>query len=155
MSTNAALGVTVALLIASGTAGCGAAGRRGLSNADAARLRADIAAARTAAARHEAPRAASSLLALRRQVSRLASQHKLTAAQAQALETGAEQAQARVALDVKPALAPAPTTPTTTARGGTRTDGGPRSTRQGQGTREAQRPGQAWGWPRWLSRRRA
>lgn len=117
-STNAALGVTVAFLIAGGMAGCGAAAHSGLSSADAAQLRADIAAARTAAARHEAPQAASSLVALRRQVSRLAAQHKLTTAQAQALETGAEQAQARVALDVKPAPAPAPAspaTPTTTA----------------------------------------
>lgn len=115
MSTNAALGVTVAFLIAGGMAGCGAAAHSDLSSADAARLRADIAAARTAAARHEAPQAASSLVALRRQVSRLAAQHKLTTAQAQGLETGAEQAQARVALDVKPAPAPAPATPTTTA----------------------------------------
>jgi hypothetical protein len=119
VSTNAALGVTVAFLIAGGMAGCGAAAHSGLSSADAARLRADIAAARTAAARHEGPQAASSLVALRRQVSRLAAQHKLTTAQAQALETGAEQAQARVALDVKPAPAaqapPAPATPTTTA----------------------------------------
>jgi hypothetical protein len=115
VSTNAALGVTVALLIASGTPGCGAAGHGGLSGADAARLRADIAAARTAAARHEAPQAASSLVALRRQVSRLAAQHKLTTAQAQALETGAEQAQARVVLDVKPPPAAAPAAPTTTS----------------------------------------
>ena len=108
VSTNAALGVTVAFLIAAGMAGCGAAAHSGLSSADAARLRADIAAARTAAARHQAPQAASSLVALRRQVSRLAAQHKLTTAQAQA----------RVALDVKPAPAPAPAapaTPTTTA----------------------------------------
>jgi hypothetical protein len=115
VSTNAALGLAVAFLIAGGMAGCGAAAHSGLSSADAARLRADIAAARTAAAGHEAPQAASSLVALRRQVSGLAAQHKLTTAQAQALETGAEQAQARVALDVKPALAPAPATPTTTA----------------------------------------
>jgi hypothetical protein len=114
VSTNAALGLAVALLIAGGMAGCGAVGHSDLSSADAARLRADIAAARTAAARHEAPQAASSLVALRRQVSRLAAQHKLTTAQAQALETGAEQAQARVALDVKPAPAPAPATPSTT-----------------------------------------
>jgi hypothetical protein len=105
------LGMTIALLMAIGSAGCGSSGHNGLSSADAARLRADIAAARTAAARHEAPQVASSLVALRQQVSRLAAQHKLTASQAQALETGAEQAQARVALDVKPA----PATPTTAA----------------------------------------
>ena len=96
-------------------AGCGASSHSGLSSSDAARLRSDIAAARTAAARHEAPQAASSLVALRRQVSRLAAQHKLTASQAQALETGAEQAQARVALDVKQTTVAAPATPTTAA----------------------------------------
>ena len=105
----------VALLMAIGMAGCGASGHNGLSSADAARLRADIAAARTAAARHEAPQAAASLVALRQQLSRLAAQHKLTASQAQALETGAEQAQARVALDVSPAPAAATTPVTTTA----------------------------------------
>jgi hypothetical protein len=115
VSTNAEVGLAAALMIAGGIAGCGGAGHSDLSSADAARLRADIAAARTAAARHEAPQAASSLVALRRQIARLAAEHKLTTAQAQALETGAEQAQARVALDVKPAPVQAPATPTTTA----------------------------------------
>lgn len=115
MSTNAALGVTVALLIATATAGCGAAAHNGLSSADAARLRTDIAAARTAAARHDAPQAASSLVAFRQQVTRLAAAHELSAGQAQVLETGAQQAQARVPLDVKPAPAPTPATPTTAA----------------------------------------
>jgi hypothetical protein len=112
----ARLAVTLlaALLMATGSTGCGARARSGLSSADASRLRADIAAARTAAAHHQAPRAASSLVAFRQQVSRLAAQHKLTTAQAQALETGAQQAQARVALDVKPAPAPPPATVTTT-----------------------------------------
>jgi hypothetical protein len=101
------------LLVATASAGCGATARSGLSSADASRLRADIAAAKTAAARHEAPQAASSLIAFRQQVSRLEAQHKLTTAQAQALETGAEQAQARVALDVRAAPAPPPATVTT------------------------------------------
>jgi hypothetical protein len=109
-----ALGLVAALLVATGSTGCGATVRSGLSSADASRLRADIAAAKTAAARHEAPQAASSLVAFRQQVSRLQAQHKLTTAQAQALETGAQQAQARVALDVKPAPAPPPATVTTT-----------------------------------------
>jgi len=115
VSTHVSLGLTITLLMAIGTAGCGASGHSGLSSADAARLRSDIAAARTAAARHEASQAASSLVALRQQVSRLAAEHKLTNAQAQALTTGAEQAQARVALDVKPAPTPTPATPTTAA----------------------------------------
>jgi hypothetical protein len=113
------LALATALSIAIASAGCGASSHSGLSSADAARLRSDIAAARTAATRHEASQAASSLVGLRQQVSRLAAQHKLTKAQAQALETGAEQAQARVALDVKPAPATpttaAPATPTTAA----------------------------------------
>jgi hypothetical protein len=109
-----ALGLLAALLVATGSTGCGAAARSGLSSADSARLRADIAAARTAAARHQAPQAASSLVAFRQQVSRLEAQHKLTTAQARALETGAQQAQARVALDVKPPPAPPPATVTTT-----------------------------------------
>ncbi|MGZ4284074.1 MAG: hypothetical protein ACXVHB_07855 [Solirubrobacteraceae bacterium] len=53
---------------------------------------------------------------MRQQVSRLAAQHKLTPSQAQALETGAEQAQARIALDVRPAPAAAPTPPAPTAQ---------------------------------------
>jgi hypothetical protein len=110
-TSHALLGLTIALWMALAAAGCGASSHSSLSSSDAARLRADIAAARTAAARHDAQQAASSLVALRKQVSRLAGQHKLTASQAQALETGAEQAQARVALDVKPA----PATPTTAA----------------------------------------
>ena len=109
------LGLAIALWTALAAAGCGASSHSGLSSSDAARLRAEIAAARTAAARYDAPQAASSLVALRNQVSRLAAQHKLTASQAQALETGAEQAQARVALDVKQAPASAPATPTTAA----------------------------------------
>jgi hypothetical protein len=106
----------VTLLLATGSAGCGSSGHRGLSSADASRLRAEIAAARTAVARHEALQAASSLVAFRRQVGRLAVEHKLTSAQAQALQAGAQQAQARVALDVKPApvTTPATTTPATT-----------------------------------------
>jgi hypothetical protein len=115
MSARVALGLVAAVGVAVGSAGCGSSGHNGLSSADAARLRADIAAARTAAARHEAPQAASSLVALRQQVSRLAAQHKLTPSQAQALETGAEQAQARIALDVRPAPTAAPTPATTTA----------------------------------------
>lgn len=103
------------LLLAIGLAGCGSSGHSGLSSADAARLRADIAAARTAAARHEAPQVASSLVAFRQQVGRLAAEHKLTTAQAQALQAGAQQAQARVALDVKPAPAPAPAATSTAA----------------------------------------
>jgi hypothetical protein len=102
------------LLVATALTSCGATARSGLSSADASHLRADIAAARTAAARHEAPQAASSLVAFRQQVSRLEAQHKLTRTQAQALETGAQQAQARVALDVKPAPTPPPATVTTT-----------------------------------------
>ncbi|MGZ4219315.1 MAG: hypothetical protein ACXVH3_08030 [Solirubrobacteraceae bacterium] len=109
MYARVALGLVAAVGVAVGSAGCGSSGHNGLSSADAARLRADIAAARAAAARHEAPQAASSLVALRQQVSRLAAQHKLTPSQAQALETGAEQAQARIALDVRPAPAAAPT----------------------------------------------
>lgn len=109
-----ALGLVAALLVATGSAGCGATARSGLSSADVSRLRADIAAAKTAAARHEAPQAASSLIAFRQRVSRLEAQHKLTTAQAQALETGAQQAQARVALDVRPAPAAPPATVTTT-----------------------------------------
>jgi hypothetical protein len=105
--------LAVTLLLATGSAGCGSSGHSRLSSADAARLRADIAAARTAAGRHEAPQAASSLVAFRQQVGRLAAENKLTTAQAQALQAGAQQAQARVALDVKPA--PAPTPATTTA----------------------------------------
>ena len=115
MSARVALGLVAALGVAIGSAGCGSSGHDGLSSAESARLRADIDAARTAAARHEAPQAASSLLALRQQVSRLASEHKLTTSQAQALEIGAQQAQARVALDVKPAPAAPPATPTTAA----------------------------------------
>ena len=143
MSTNAALGVTVAFLIAGGMAGCGAAAHSGLSSADAARLRADIAAARTAAARHEGPQAASSLVALRRQVSRLAAQHKLTTAQAQALETGAEQAQARVALDAQPAPAApaAPATPTTTAPAAPAPAAGPGPAGKAKGHDKHKRPG--------------
>jgi pyruvate/2-oxoglutarate dehydrogenase complex dihydrolipoamide acyltransferase (E2) component len=110
-----ALGLLAALLVTTGSTSCGATDRSGLSSADASRLRADIAAARKAAARHEAPQAASSLVAFRQQVSRLEAQHKLTTAQAQALETGAQQAQARVALDVRPAPAPPQATVTTTA----------------------------------------
>jgi hypothetical protein len=106
--------VAAALVLAVGSAGCGSSGHSGLGSADAARLRADIAAARTAAAHHQGTQAASSLVALRQQVGRLAAQHKLTSAQAQALETGAEQAQARVALDVKAAPA-APATSSTPA----------------------------------------
>jgi predicted small lipoprotein YifL len=115
MSAKLVSAPVVALVLSMALAGCGSSGHSGLSSADAARLRADIAAARTAAARHEAPQAASSLVAFRRQVTRLAAEHKLSAGEAQALETGAEQAQARVPLDVKPAPAPAPTTPTTAA----------------------------------------
>jgi hypothetical protein len=115
MSARVALGLVAAFGVVIGSTGCGSSGHNGLSSADVARLRADIAAARTAAARHEAPQAASSLVALRQQVSRLEAQHKLTPSQAQALETGAQQAQARVALDVKPAPAPTPATPTTAA----------------------------------------
>jgi hypothetical protein len=112
-----ALGLLATLALAVGSAGCGSSGRGGLTNADSARLRADIAAARTAAANHQGTQAASSLVALRQQVGRLAAQHKLTTAQAQALETGAEQAQARVALDVKaaPAAPAAPATSSTPA----------------------------------------
>ncbi|MGZ4259000.1 MAG: hypothetical protein ACXVS6_24005 [Solirubrobacteraceae bacterium] len=116
MYARVALGLVAAVGVAVGSAGCGSSGHNGLSSADAARLRADIAAARAAAARHEAPQAASSLVALRQQVSRLAAQHKLTPSQAQALETGAEQAQARIALDVRPAPAAAPTPPAPTAQ---------------------------------------
>jgi hypothetical protein len=125
-TSHAPLGLTIALLTALAAAGCGASSHSGLSSSDAARLRSDIAAARTAAARHEAPQAASSLVALRRQVSRLAAQHKLTASQAQALETGAEQAQARVALDVKQATVAAPATPTTAAPATPAPPAGPR-----------------------------
>ena len=143
MSARVALGLVAAVGVAVGSAGCGSSGHNGLSSADAARLRADIAAARTAAARHEAPQAASSLVALRQQVSRLAAQHKLTPSQAQALETGAEQAQARIALDVE-----------TGARcgadpghdhGGTCSRGtaGPGASGQGQGTRQARRAGRS------------
>jgi hypothetical protein len=114
-ASRASLGLTIAILMAIASAGCGASSHSGLSSADAARLRSDIASARTAAARHQASQAASSLVALRQQVSRLADQHKLTPAQARALETGAEQAQARVALDVKQAPTPATPTPTTAA----------------------------------------
>jgi hypothetical protein len=125
MSARVALGLVAALGVAIGFAGCGSSGHNGLATADAARLRADIAAARTAAARHDAPQAASSLVALRQQVSRLAAEHKLTTSQAQALETGAQQAQARVALDVRPAPAPAPATPTTAAPAQPATPAGP------------------------------
>ncbi len=115
MSTNAALGLTVGFLIAIGTTACGSTDHHGLSSADAARLRAELATARTAAARDEAPQAASSLVAFRQQVVRLAARRELTAAQAQALELGAQQAQARVALDVRPAPVTPPATPTTAA----------------------------------------
>jgi hypothetical protein len=98
-----------ALLVGIALTGCGSSGHSGLSSAEAARLHADIAAARTAAARHQGSQAASSLVSLRQQVARLAAEHKLTTAQAQALEIGAEQAQARVALDVRPAPATATT----------------------------------------------
>lgn len=106
-----ALGLLAALLVAISSAGCGSStsGSGGLSSTDAAQLRADVAAARTAASRQEAQQAAAGLVAFRQRVTRLAAEHKLTAAQAQALETGAQQAQARIALDVK-----APPTPTTT-----------------------------------------
>lgn len=109
-----AVGLLAALLMATGSTGCGATARSALTSADASRLRVDIAAARTAAARHQASQAASSLVAFRQQVSRLEAQHKLTTVQAQALETGAQQAQARVALDVKPAPAAPPATVTMT-----------------------------------------
>lgn len=101
--------------MAIGSAGCGSSGATGgLSSADASQLRADIAAAKAAATRHDAQQAAASLVAFRQRVTRLTSEHKLTAGQAQALETGAQQAQARIALDVKPAPAPSPETTTIT-----------------------------------------
>jgi hypothetical protein len=141
MSARVALGLVAALGVAIGSAGCGSSGHNGLSTADASRLRADIAAARTAAARHEAPQAASSLVALRQQVSRLASEHKLTAAQAQALEPGAQQAQARVALDVKPAPARAPATPATAAPAQPATPAGPAPPGKAKGHDKHKGPG--------------
>jgi hypothetical protein len=129
------------LLVATGSTGCGATARSGLSSADASRLRADIAAAKRAAARHEAPQAASSLVAFRQQVSRLEAQHKLTAAQAQTLETGAEQAQARVALDVKPAPTPPPATVTTTTPAPAPTPTPPAPPGKGKGHDDEHGPG--------------
>jgi hypothetical protein len=116
VSAKVALCLAAAWFFAIGMTACGSTGHNGLSSADAARLHADVAAARTAALRHEAPQAASSLVAFRRQVTRLAAEHKLTTAQAQSLDTGAQQAQARVALDVRSTPAPNTTTPTPAAQ---------------------------------------
>jgi hypothetical protein len=113
-SPSVARGVVLAPAIALALAGCGSSSNTGLSHADGARLHADIAAVRAAASRHDAQQAALSLIAFRRQVTRLAAQHKLTSAQSASLLAGAQQAQARVALDVKPAAPAASTAPATT-----------------------------------------
>ncbi|HVS28235.1 MAG TPA: hypothetical protein VHE14_01710 [Solirubrobacteraceae bacterium] len=114
---------SVASAIAVLIAGCGSGhSANRLTAAEQSSLRARVAETRLAADGHDARKADQRLGALARQIHRLRSHDKLSLEQAQALETSVNQAEARVAVDVKlpaqssptpPAISPAPpaTTP--------------------------------------------
>jgi hypothetical protein len=95
------------VVLAVALAGCGSSARPQLGRGDAQRLHSDLAAVRAAAARHDSQQADASLLAFAQQVTRLAVQRKLTSDEARELLTGAQRAQARVAVEVRPATSPA------------------------------------------------
>lgn len=98
-------------VLATALAGCGSSATPQLGRGDAQRLHSDIAAVRAAAARDDPQRADASLLAFAQQVTRLAAERKLTSDEAHGLLTGAQRAQARVAVEVKQAAAAAPAAP--------------------------------------------